>query len=126
MGDELQVARRAADRLLARGLDEVTGEVCAAGVVLACLFDREHPADDGEPATKEWCLENGAERPYTGEYADELYWRIETPDRLGTHAVVKFKPDGPPRLGITGASIVFNPTRGDVRRLLWALGVRPA
>lgn len=111
----------------ARNVGYLTGEQgWNDRVVLSNAFVADHPPDDADPVTEAWAEANGATRPYGGEYADEWYWRIKTSDRLGTHVVLKFKPNRPIALGICGATVVVNPTRGDVRRLCSALGMKLA
>lgn len=79
--------------------------------ILASAYLSEHPADDGEAITIEWMCEND--------------WYLEGKDvvtRIDTSLYVSFS-SSPPVVFVDVYELGTLRTRGDVRRLLAALGV---
>lgn len=92
--------------------------------LLAAVED--YTKDDREPVTPEWCASAGGRQKYGGPYIHRWYWDVKTQADDRTHVLVSFgdgdfgKDDPRTHLGICGSRLMYNPTRGDVRRLLAA------
>lgn len=116
MSDEL---RAAAERILDGDMPAVDQPLWIAKSIreLCRFYLREHPSDDSEPVTEEWLRAVGF-RLMSGWPV--WFFRESIEIRIRSEHDSEANPA--PFLRIAGQRI-FNPTRGDVRRLCAALGV---
>jgi hypothetical protein len=89
-----------------------------AALTLRRAYLAEHPADDGEPVTEGWLASVGFRQTPLKRYTLKLGPVLASPPRGNLWWwAVSIDPDGPCK------HIPTPQTRGDVRRLLKALGV---
>lgn len=87
----------------------------------------EHPADDGEPVTEEWLRSVGFVRMQQPAAGNDMILRNEAGNCLTYYPARRGDPAGP-LWGVVGEWLpkpLRPATRGDVRRLLLALGITP-
>ncbi len=130
MSDELRAAAEEVCRE-ARRIDHYTPtitiptSVLLSAAAVACNWRAEHPADDGEPTTEEW-LESLGRRgvpgfgvpltPLLSLWNSSSGWHLFFHNGDGDGFMPDMDTNGPIRIAGAG-------TRGQVRRLLAALGI---